>query len=54
MEAMGYKLLINECVRIERAGAAIYLAGIDDAHFYRLYQVPLIRTHEPSRVVRST
>lgn len=36
MEAMDYKLLINECVRIERAGAAIYLAGIDDAHFYRL------------------
>jgi len=33
---MGYKLLINECVRLARAGAAIYLAGIDDAHFYKL------------------
>lgn len=36
MEAMGYTLLINECTRIERGGEAIYLAGIDDAHFYRL------------------
>jgi uncharacterized protein len=36
MEAMGYTLLINECTKIERGGEAIYLAGIDDAHFYRL------------------
>jgi uncharacterized protein len=36
MEAMGYKLLINECVKIERGGEAIYLAGIDDAHLYEL------------------
>jgi predicted MPP superfamily phosphohydrolase len=36
MEAMGYTLLINENVRIEREGEAMYLAGIDDAHFYRM------------------
>src|SRR5215210_7551321 len=36
MEAMGYTLLINECAKIERGGEAIYLAGIEDAHFYRL------------------
>jgi uncharacterized protein len=36
MEAMGYTLLINECTKIERGGEAIYLAGIDDPHFYRL------------------
>jgi predicted MPP superfamily phosphohydrolase len=36
MEAMGYRTLLNEWVRIERGGDAIYLAGIDDAHFYRL------------------
>jgi uncharacterized protein len=36
MEAMGYRILLNECARIERGGEAIYLAGIDDAHFYRL------------------
>lgn len=36
MEAMGYRVLLNESTAITRNGAAIYLAGIDDAHFYRL------------------
>ncbi|QEL27174.1 metallophosphoesterase (plasmid) [Bosea sp. F3-2] len=36
MEAMGYALLLNEWTRIERDGAVIYLAGIEDAHFYRM------------------
>jgi hypothetical protein len=36
MEAMGYRLLLNEWTTIRRDDAAIYLAGIDDAHFYRL------------------
>ena len=36
MEAMGYRMLLNECVRINRGGEAIWLAGIDDAHFYRM------------------
>jgi predicted MPP superfamily phosphohydrolase len=36
MEALGIRVLLNESVRLERAGEAIYLAGIDDAHYYRL------------------
>ena len=36
MEEMGYRMLLNECARIDRAGEAIYLAGIDDAHYYRM------------------
>ncbi len=36
MEAMGYTLLINEWTALHRSGAAIYLSGIEDAHFYRL------------------
>lgn len=36
MEAMGYTLLINEWTTLQRGGASIYLAGIEDAHFYRL------------------
>jgi hypothetical protein len=36
MEAMDYKLLLNEWTKIERDGETIYLAGIDDAHFYRM------------------
>jgi len=36
MEAMGYRVLLNEWVPIQRAGETVYLAGIDDAHYYRL------------------
>ncbi|WP_114393080.1 metallophosphoesterase [Oleisolibacter albus] len=35
MEAMGYRMLMNESVRLDRNGASLYLAGIDDAHYYR-------------------
>ena len=35
LEAQGIKLLLNEAVRIEREGKAIYLAGVDDPHYYR-------------------
>ena len=28
-------MLLNECVAIDRGRALIYLAGVDDAHFYR-------------------
>jgi hypothetical protein len=37
MEATGYAVLLNEWAKIERAGAALYVAGIDDAHFYRTH-----------------
>jgi len=36
MEAMGYRLLMNEWVTLQRDGKNIYLAGIDDAHYYRM------------------
>lgn len=36
LEAMGYTLLINEWTTLQRDGQSIYLAGIEDAHFYRL------------------
>jgi predicted MPP superfamily phosphohydrolase len=35
LEAMGIHMLLNECDTIERDGARIHLAGIDDAHFFR-------------------
>jgi predicted MPP superfamily phosphohydrolase len=35
-EAMGMRLLLNEREVLERGGARIHLAGIDDAHFYRV------------------
>ncbi len=36
MEAMGISMLINECAVIARGNHQIYLAGIDDAHFFRV------------------
>ena len=35
LEAMGIQMLMNERVAIERDGSRIWIAGIDDAHFYR-------------------
>lgn len=35
LEEMGIRMLLNECVTITRDSERIYLAGIDDAHFYR-------------------
>jgi hypothetical protein len=37
MEALDIRVLMNESVCIERKGAAIYLAGIDDAHYFRTH-----------------
>ena len=36
LEAMGIRILLNECEMIVRGDQHIHLAGIDDAHFYRV------------------
>lgn len=36
LERMGVRMLLNEHVVIERDGSQMFLAGIDDAHFYRV------------------
>jgi predicted MPP superfamily phosphohydrolase len=36
LEDMGIRVLLNEHVVIERDGARIWLAGVDDAHFFRV------------------
>jgi predicted MPP superfamily phosphohydrolase len=36
MEAMGIRVLLNECDAVVRVDQRIFLAGIDDAHFYRV------------------
>ncbi|HYJ59268.1 MAG TPA: metallophosphoesterase [Methyloceanibacter sp.] len=36
LEEMGIKILLNENETIERGGERIHVAGIDDAHFYRV------------------
>ncbi|NML17649.1 metallophosphoesterase [Azohydromonas caseinilytica] len=37
MEALGIQVLMNESARLERGGEAVYIAGIDDAHYFRAH-----------------
>jgi predicted MPP superfamily phosphohydrolase len=36
LEEMGIRMLLNECETIVRGNQRIHLAGIDDAHYYRV------------------
>ncbi|WP_165856019.1 metallophosphoesterase [Marinobacter sp. JSM 1782161] len=36
LEDMGYQVLLNEHTAIERDGNHLYVAGVDDAHFYKV------------------
>src|SRR5579862_378891 len=36
LEDMGIRMLLNECETLRRGDQAIYLAGIDDAHYFRV------------------
>lgn len=59
IEALGVKLLLNEHVTLRRGGATLYLAGIDDPHYFaadnleKAYQgipdeaVSLLLSHSP-------
>ena len=40
LEALGIRVLINESVALERDGGVFYLAGIDDAHYYQVHNLP--------------
>jgi predicted MPP superfamily phosphohydrolase len=35
LEAMGFRMLLNEAVAVELGGETIYLAGVDDPHYYK-------------------
>lgn len=47
LEEMGIRMLINESVAIERGGEALYLAGIDDAHYYHVDNIEKAAQHVP-------
>jgi len=47
LEAAGITMLLNECAEIERCGARIHLAGVDDAHFYRADNIEKARDPIP-------
>ncbi|MDX1456822.1 MAG: metallophosphoesterase family protein [Marinobacter sp.] len=39
LEDMGFRLLLNENSEIERDGASIFVAGVDDAHFFKVHNL---------------
>ncbi len=39
LEEMGVRMLLNEADTIERGGERLHLAGVDDAHFYRMENI---------------
>lgn len=39
LEDMGIRVLLNEAVTIERGDDRLHLAGIDDAHFFRVHNI---------------
>lgn len=48
LEDLGIRMLLNECAPISRANEQIYLAGIDDAHFYRVDSIEKAASAIPS------
>ena len=51
LEEMGIRILLNECESISRGDEAIYLAGIDDAHYYRVDNIEKAASEIPDRQV---
>jgi hypothetical protein len=51
MEALGVRMLLNEHVELHRNGGAICLAGVDDAHYYRVDNVEKAASGLPADAV---
>ena len=47
IEAMGIRMLVNESVCIEKEGAQIHVAGVDDPHYFRADDVERASIHVP-------
>ena len=48
LEEMGIRMLLNECEVISRDNQRIYLAGIDDAHYYRVDNIEKAASEIPN------
>ncbi len=47
LEEMGIRMLVNEVEPLVRDGQRLYLAGIDDAHFYRMDNIEKVASKIP-------
>ncbi|MTW20817.1 metallophosphoesterase [Allochromatium palmeri] len=50
-ESMGIRCLLNESESIERQGERIYLAGVDDAHYYQVHNLDKAAAEIPEAAV---
>ena len=48
IEELGIRLLINECTNLARGDDRVYLAGIDDAHFFRVDNIEKVAEQIPA------
>jgi predicted MPP superfamily phosphohydrolase len=48
LEAMGIRMMFNECETIARGDERIYLAGVDDPHFYLADDIPKVASQIPT------
>jgi len=51
IEALGIRMLMNEHVRLDRDGASIYVAGIDDPHYFRVDNIDRAAAEIPEEAV---
>lgn len=47
LEASGLPILLNEVASIERRGEKLWVAGIDDPHFYKTHDLEKVRSEVP-------
>jgi predicted MPP superfamily phosphohydrolase len=47
LEALGIRMLLNECETITREDQRVHLAGIDDAHYYRVDNIEKVASQIP-------
>jgi uncharacterized protein len=50
LEEMGIRMLVNEAEPLQRDGQLLYLAGIDDAHYYRMDNIEKAASQIPDGV----
>lgn len=47
LEAAGLRILLNEVAAVERGGSKLWIAGIDDPHFYKTHDLHKVRAEVP-------
>ncbi|WP_035244608.1 CDP-archaeol synthase [Desulfonatronovibrio hydrogenovorans] len=52
MENLGFRVLLNDSARIDKNGQSIYLAGVDDPHYYNCANVEMAARNIPDEAFK--